>query len=334
VPSIVQLPNASLVAVAESRIASCSDQAPKDITSKRSDDGGVTWGPLTRVVTGAASNFTARNPYAVVDTTGAILLNYVDTTHAASWTNWQIRSADAGATWTAPARVAGLGKWEGVLMGPGTAIVLGRHSHNSPAPGRIVGCGATGYQAGHAMLMPLWTSDDDGASYQLAASPAGGAFAGLQECQVVELANGTVVVNARNALRRGKGQCKCRAVAASHDGGKNWAPYTFADALVEPVCSAGLINHGGALFFSNPASATARVAMTLKRSDDSGATWAPVAELWSGPSAYSCATPVSATEVGVMYENGVKDSYEKLTFAVVDVSQTDDVDMHPGAAHP
>ena len=145
-------------------------------------------------------------------------------------------------------------------MGPGTAIVLGRHSNESAHAGRIVGCGATGYQHGHAMFMPLWYSDDDGASYQLAEVPAGGAFAELQECQVVELANGTVVVNARNALRRGKGQCHCRAVSASHDGGVTWSPFAFADALVEPVCSAGLINHGGALFFSNPDSATARPA--------------------------------------------------------------------------
>jgi sialidase-1 len=50
VPSSVLLPNGEVVVYVESRIGSCGDQAPKDVTMKRSSDSGATWGPLTLVV--------------------------------------------------------------------------------------------------------------------------------------------------------------------------------------------------------------------------------------------------------------------------------------------
>ena len=48
---------------------------------------------------------------------------------------------------------------------------------------------------------------------------------GDQECQLVELADGTVMVNARNShLNK---TCDCRAVATSVDGGETWGDYHF-----------------------------------------------------------------------------------------------------------
>ena len=61
--------------------------------------------------------------------------------------------------------------------------------------------------------------------------------------------------------------------------------------------------------------------MTLKSSFDGGATWSEVAQLASGPSAYSCITPVGDRKVGVVYERGEVSPYEKIVFAVIkDVS--------------
>jgi hypothetical protein len=202
---------------------------------------------MQRVVTGlyVGSNFTARNPYAVVLPSGDVLLNYVDTTFSDAWTNLQIRSPDGGATWSTPQRVAGLGMWEGVLPGSGTAIVL----QHGAWKGRIVGCGATGYQhfangTKRTPYMPIWTSGDSGASYQPAVrcgaaaahSRPSSAFFDLAECQLVEIANGSVLVNARTKLAHVVGGCRCRAQAISHDGGRTWSDHYWLRSLADPLC--------------------------------------------------------------------------------------------------
>jgi sialidase-1 len=105
-----------------------------------------------------------------------------------------------------------MGKWEGVLAGPGAGIQLGRHSHvnkqNAKLKNRILlCCGATGYQGGHAMAAVVWYSDDDGQSWSVSPS----VLSEMQECQLVELASGTVMMNMRNAhLNK---NCDCRAVS-------------------------------------------------------------------------------------------------------------------------
>ena len=105
-------------------------------------------------------------------------------------------------------------------------------------------------------------------------------FKGLGECQIVELNNGSVMVNARNELSRlsrngTQGQNPSpdhRAFAISNDGGSSFGAYRFSEDLVEPVCMAGLITFHGVLYFSNPAMTSERRQMTLKKSLDQGAT--------------------------------------------------------------
>jgi len=53
---------------------------------------------------------------------------------------------------------------------------------------------------------------------------------------------------------------------SSGDGSRTFEAYTFSEDLIEPVCSAGLINFRGTLFFSNPATNSSRTHMTLKSS--------------------------------------------------------------------
>ena len=62
-----------------------------------------------------------------------------------------------------------------------------------------------------------------------------------------------------------------------------------------------------------------RFNMTLKSSSNSGATWTPVAQLTTGPSAYSCITPVGDRKVGMVYEKGEVSPYEKIALAVLEV---------------
>eukprot|EP00051_Salpingoeca_urceolata_P033854 m.22478 g.22478 ORF g.22478 m.22478 type:complete len:387 (-) comp6832_c0_seq1:146-1306(-) len=311
----------SLFVFVESRISSCGDQAPKDITFRKSPDGGNTFGPLNVVMGQHTSNTTYRNPYAVwVDDgspKGLLLLNFVNSTLAEPWTNYQISSHDDGITWSAPV-AKNLAPWEGVLAGPGAGIVLGRRSATSPHPGRIVMCGATGYHHDHAMNAVVWYSDDKGSTYDVSSS----VFAQFQECQMTERNDGSLIINFRAGHMNA---CDCRASSVSHDGGETWSNITWDTQLVEPVCSAGLITRpNGNLLFSNPMSKTQRANMTVQQSVDNGATWQVVQTVWPGPSAYSTLVDLSnatsdADRVGLVFERGTTGPYSKVTLAQLQV---------------
>ena len=95
----------------------------------------------------------------------------------------------------------------------------------------------------------------------------------------------------------------------------------FAEDLPEPICSAGLANHHGTLFFSNPDSSSERTHMTLKASSDSGVSWHVDTPIFAGHSAYSVVVPlIDATRVGVVYERGEASPYERVTLAIVSLS--------------
>jgi sialidase-1 len=99
-----------------------------------------------------------------------------------------------------------------------------------------------------------------------------------------------------------------------------WSDVEFDEALVEPVCQAGLLGvtdprHGRALvLFSNPAS-TERVRMTVRLSADGCRTWTAGLDLWEGPSAYSdlCVAPDGT--ICCPYECGAESAYETITLA-------------------
>ena len=82
--------------------------------------------------------------------------------------------------------------------------------------------------------MPVFTSDDGGWTYN-ASTGSGSAtmpFKGLAECQIVELNNGSVMVNARNEIRSGVNEPHHRAVAISNNGGTTFGAYYFSEQLV------------------------------------------------------------------------------------------------------
>jgi sialidase-1 len=165
---------------------------------------------------------------------------------------------------------------------------------------------------------PIWTSDDQGKSYQQATG-GGLPYAGVGECQIVELNNGSLYFNARNEIRAANPMPHHRAYSVSHNGGTTWSALKFAADLEEPTCMAGLINLGGVLYFSNPAETTSRTHMTLKKSTDDAESWHALALIWAGPAAYSAIVPLTSSSLGVVYERGEKSPYEKITIGIVSV---------------
>ena len=62
---------------------------------------------------------------------------------------------------------------------------------------------------------------------------------------------------------------------------------------------------GRTLFFAQASSPNAREKLTLRRSDDGGATWPRALVLWDGPAAYSSLRLLpDGAHLGVLYERG------------------------------
>jgi len=142
-----------------------------------------------------------------------------------------------------------------------------------------------------------------------------GAKSNTTEAQVVELTDGTLMLNMRDN-RKGS-----RSVYTTKDLGTTWTVHESSrKALIEPVCMASLISFehptkGKILFFSNPNSTKGRTNITIKTSFDEGKTW-PVEnqlELYEdGCYGYSCMTVVDDKHIGILYEGAAELYYEKI----------------------
>ena len=164
------------------------------------------------------------------------------------------------------------------------------------------------------MFSHVFYSDDAGKSWRL-----GGALdKHTDECQVVQLRDGSLMMNARNYWGR-DGQRpdrgNRRAISISSDGGDTWSELTFDAQLIEPICQASFLRYDDKrLIFLNPASKS-RERLTLKVSRDEGKSWPLFRVLHEGPAAYSCLTVLDDGSIGCLYEAGEESAYETLTFA-------------------
>lgn len=320
IPSLLVTSRGAILAFCEGRTHGRGDSGDIDLVLRRSTDGGASWGPLQRVID--AGPDTAGNPCPVVDRASGViwLLStrnlgrdtqraILDGTSVGTRTVWVMKSTDDGASWSAPVELTGSVKapdWTWFATGPGVAIQL--------AGGRLlVPCDH--YLAGtKAARSHVIFSDDHGATWR----PGGVVGGGVNECQVAERADGTLLLNMRNEPPRpGEG----RAISTSRDGGRSWSEPIRDPALLEPGCQASLIrladrreHEQDRLLFSNPAG-TRRERMTVRLSDDGGKTWPVARVVHAGPAAYSCLAVLPDGSIACLYERGEAHPYERITFA-------------------
>jgi sialidase-1 len=222
------------------------------------------------------------------------------------------RSTDGGKTWSGLQTIWDVKptNWTWYATGPGAGIQI----QHGPNQGRlIVACdhieaGTRRYGA-HVIY-----SDDHGQNWR-----RGGAAPNpeVNECEVVELENGRLLLNMRNYERTNP----TRQIALSADGGESWTDQKHDPELSDPICQASLRRYSwpnavaaSVILFANPASRT-RERMTVRASFDEGRTW-PVRRLIEpGPSAYSCLAILPDGGIGLLYETGAKSAYEQITFA-------------------
>jgi sialidase-1 len=158
-------------------------------------------------------------------------------------------------------------------------------------------------QARHSHII---YSDDGGGNWKI----GGSAQPDTNECAIVELRDGALMLNMRSYAGRNR-----RAIALSRDGGITWAGFRLEDQLIEPVCQASLIRYDSRhLLFSNPAS-TRRERLIVRASINDGRTWLAARLLHDGPAAYSSLAVLPDRKIACLYECGTGSAYETITLA-------------------
>ncbi len=217
-------------------------------------------------------------------------------------------SDDDGLTWSPPVyhpdlvledwKWVGLGPPAGLRLSTGRLLIPGYHTTKWKGDG----CASRG----HTLY-----SDDNGLTWQIGSSEFGAPYLS-NECQAVELSNGTVLINARTLLTH-------RIQVVSHDGGVTFdEPYIVPD-LVEPIegCEGSLIRYPGdeitpsVMFYSGPNNnGLFRRNMTIMKSFDDGMSWTTHRIVDRGEVSYS------AMQIIPTVKSTAKDSEEEEEVSV------------------
>lgn len=327
IPALTVTTRGTLLAFCEGRRLGGGDSGDIDLLVKRSTDQGQTWGPQ-QVIWDDDGN-TCGNPCVVVDRqTEAIWLlttwnrgddherEIIAGTSTDTRRVFVAVSRDDGLTWSQPQEITKAAKqdhWTWYATGPGSGIQI----QHGPQAGRLViPCDHIEADTRHYYSHVIY-SDDHGQTWQLGGSTPQHQ---VNECEVVELAGGRLLLNMRNYDRTKKN----RQVATSEDGGLTWKDQRFDPALIEPICQAAIERYrwptaetASVILFSNPASESGRVNMTLRASLDEGQTWPASRVLHSGPSAYSDLAVLANGAIACLYEAGQSHPYESIVLAIV-----------------
>lgn len=327
IPAIVRSKAGTLLAFAEARRNSCSDTGNIDLVVKRSEDGGKTWSKAITVWDDGDN--VCGNPAPIVDQeTGRIILvtcwnlgedhekEIIDGKSKDSRRIYVLSSDNDGISWSAPKEITSSVKhpdWTWYATGPCHGIQLQSKKYK----GRLVVSAnhmVAGTKTYHSQLI---YSDDKGETWKL-----GGIVSkhGGNESSVVELENGDLMLNMRNYNRE---ESKSRSYVISEDGGETVSEMQYLPELIEPICQGSTLNYmksgkiSNNILFSNPASTDKREKMTIKLSQNNGTTWPYAFLVYPGPAAYSDLVNLPDGYIGLLYEYGTNNAYEKIGFTSI-----------------
>ncbi|WP_193104889.1 exo-alpha-sialidase [Brachybacterium sp. FME24] len=338
IPALAVAPNGDLLAGFDGRPQFGDAPAPNSIWQRRSRDGGRTWEEPTVVHQGFESEVPGEklgysDPSYVVDTEAGIIYNFhVFSKDQGVWGSQygnddedrQVLSAavsvshDSGETWehrsmTEVVKPADC-RATFATSGAGIQLRYGKHT------GRLVQQYAGFFRGtGDDEIVQAYSvySDDHGETWTMG-TPVGSE---MDENKVVELSDGTLMMNSREHVRTGH-----RWVALSHDGAQTWEDLHRDPSLVDPGNNAHITraypdapqgsDTAKVLLFSHADHVpNSRERGTIEISTDDGATWERKRVFQPGACAYSVLIALGRGEYGLLYE--AQD--EAITFARLDL---------------
>lgn len=220
-----------------------------------------------------------------------------------------VKSMDDGLTWSFPDNITAKTKrpeWWLFAPAPGQGITLVDGTLVFPTQGR---------DEKGIPFSNITFSKDHGKTW-VTSNPA---YHDVTECSVVQLCDGSMMLNMRDNRNRGNEETNGRRICTTTNLGKSWTEHpTSRKALVEPTCMASLHRHEymeegkkkSMLLFVNPNNYKTRDKLTLKVSFDDGMTWPE--EHWIlldqyRSAGYSCITSIDEGSIGVLYESSQAD---------------------------
>ena len=337
IPALATTPNGTLLCVYDMRRRKSRDlQEDIDVGLVRSRDGGQTWEPQRVIIDmGEWDGLPEEqngvgDPGILVDgSTGEVFVSAVWMWGKPEKHQWvedgsepgheiaksaqfmMVRSTDDGLTWNEPknlTRELKQPEWWLFAPAPNQGITLSDGTLVMPTQGRD----ENGYPFAN-----ITYSRDHGATWTV----SNHAFSGGNECQAVELGDGSIMLNMRNDR-----EDPYRAVYVTDDLGQTWTPHeTNRSALIEPNCNGSLYRFDyeesgeskHILLFANPNATDGRHHHTIKVSFDDGRTWPEEYQILLDEGrgrGYPSISRVDAEHVGIVYEGSRADLvFEKLS---------------------
>ena len=311
IPALCTAPNGDLVAVCDARHEGGGDlnhAKPINIAVRRSSDGGVTW--TEPVFTWKwkwteDEHWAGSDPSLVVDAEAKKIFLFYNVWESKKrhgvFQFYVQESSDNGRTWSKPRDISkdiAFPEWP-----------FGKRDREG---GFIFITSGSGIQAKDGMLLhtivhvndgnALFGSDDHGKTWK----PFGKPVKNGDECKVVELSDGSWMINSR---WRGGG----RQIHVTKDRGKTWES-RYDTTLEDPQCNAQIMRYGKALLFSNCKSPNRRALLYLRVSADDGNTWSDGICIEPKGAAYSDMTILPNGDIGILYEGA---GYATINFTTV-----------------
>ena len=316
IPGIIQTKKGTLIGSFDARYGHEGDLcADIDVATVRSTDGGQTWTtPTVSMDAGPGGTNGCGDPCILQDKKGRIWMQALvchfgggaslnvsktgfDKNQTGQW--GMVYSDNDGKTWCKDyvnvTEQVKKDEWTCILAGPGNGICTKKGVIVFPAQiwqnGANPRCRST-----------ICYSEDNGKNWKMGT----GLPHATSECQVVELKDGSLMLNCRNEAGGGS-----RVIYVTKDLGETWEPHeTNLGGLKEPYpqpCQASLVTvqskkYGRLLLFSNP-QVYPRALMIVRASRDDGKTWNEgIMYDKRRCMGYSCIAMTDPDHVGIIYE--------------------------------
>ena len=324
-PLLVKVPDGGpLIVFATAHHFSCYDGGGASLITRRSLDSGRTWSAVATLYNSTGGGPHNGHQFSCSGATYDRVSDSIILSCAASagevppftgpqgpYELWTWQSKDRNATsWQEKVNItaqlpyfvsltratAAASKDSGCEAGPGHGLVL--------PSGRLLQCA----ECAHRGTACFYSDDPTRQKWKEGGRVPAASITGC-EVEAALLSNGSILLNMRtngpfpHYPNVSAGQLH-RLLSLSTDAGMTFSSPRYAEDLLDPLCQASTISTDHQLYTSGPRNQAHRADMTVSTSSDSGDSWQPMAQIWSGYSGYSSLVNLGSGELGLAFEGG------------------------------